>query len=57
MAEKFFQHVAKKNSNNAAMELLDILDYRGPYGVAETTTVGDAKVPIYWVDPKFDIAN
>ena len=49
--------MVKKNSSNAAMELTDLIDYRGPYGVVETTSVGNAKIPIYWVDPKFDIAN
>ena len=57
LAESFFQHVAKKNQTSAAIEFNDLTDFRGPYGVAEYTTTGNAKIPVYWVDPGFDVAN
>ena len=39
------------------MEFQDLLDFRGPYGLVEHTTTGNAKIPLYWVAPGFDVAN
>ena len=36
LAESFFKHVSKKAHSNPALELSDLYDFRGPYGMVET---------------------
>ena len=50
LAESFWKHVDKKHLSNPALELTDIMDFRGPYGMVEITSAIGVRIPLEYMD-------